>query len=29
MEGIYVTRVLEQKTKIRHSHALLEQWLQR
>jgi len=29
MEGIFLTRVLEQETEIRHLHALLEQWLQR
>jgi hypothetical protein len=29
MEGIYLTRVLEQGIEIRHLHALLEQWLQR
>lgn len=29
MEVIYVTRVLEQETEIRHFHALLEQWIQR
>jgi hypothetical protein len=29
MEGIYLTRVLEQETEIRLFFALLERWLQR